>query len=110
MLNSIWFILDENNKPVPATSDEYIEWKNSDSGKCTVGKTYIGKTFISTVFLALDHGILSSEKILWETMVFGYESKDEDEFQERYSSFEDAKAGHEKAVKAVINGEKLEYS
>ena len=50
---------------------------------------------VSTVFLALDHSFTDGPPVLWETMVFG--QGDGDEYQERYTSYEDAVEGHKRA-------------
>ncbi len=50
---------------------------------------------VSTVFLGLDHSFGEGPPILWETMIFG---GNHDEDQWRYSSYDDAIAGHERAV------------
>jgi hypothetical protein len=55
-------------------------------------------TEISTVFLALDHSFGGDTPILFETMVFGGEL---DQSCERYSTIEQAKAGHWKTVDRV---------
>lgn len=54
---------------------------------------------VSTVFLGIDHSFLSDRPILFETMIFGGEH---DEFQERYSTWEQAEAGHQKAIELVF--------
>ena len=59
---------------------------------------------VSTVFLCMDHGRLFDDDgqpienpvpVLWETMIFGGEH---DQYQERYTSHEDALAGHQRAL------------
>lgn len=54
----------------------------------------------STVFLGIDHNFSGAgEPLLFETMIF---DKDGDElYQERYSTWEEAEAGHEKAIKHI---------
>jgi len=55
---------------------------------------------ISTVFLGLDHNFTGEgPPVLWETMVFP--ELPSGEIQKRYSSHEDALAGHEKIVEKV---------
>lgn len=49
---------------------------------------------VSTVFLGLDHSFGAGPPVLWETMIFG---GDHDEYQERYTSYEDAVEGHARA-------------
>ena len=51
---------------------------------------------VSTVFLGLDHGYESSVPMLFETMIFGGEH---DGYQERYTSWDAAVAGHAEACK-----------
>jgi hypothetical protein len=56
-----------------------------------------GGIVVSTVFLGLDHRwhTMDGPPILFETMIFG---GDHDEFQNRYSTWEEAEKGHEEAV------------
>ncbi len=52
---------------------------------------------VSTVFLGIDHGFgMWDYPILWETMIFGL--PDNEDYQERYTSAEDAIIGHHSAV------------
>jgi hypothetical protein len=73
-----------------------------EKGDRTVAKTTVREGVdVSTVFLGLDHRFFGDgPPILWETMIFGGEH---DQYQDRYSSLEDAKAGHERAVKLASN-------
>ena len=50
---------------------------------------------VSTVFLGIDHSFGEGPPILWETMIF---DGPHDQFQERYTSKEEAIAGHERAM------------
>lgn len=66
-----------------------------------MGKTTIPENGarVSTVFLGLDHNFGSGgPPILWETMIFNVETEDGYQFQERYSTREEAIAGHAAAV------------
>jgi len=57
---------------------------------------------VSTVFLSIDHGyssIFGGPPILFETMIFGGEH---DMYQERYSTYEEAEEGHQRAVEMVF--------
>lgn len=49
---------------------------------------------VSTVFLGLDHSFGGSVPLLFETMIFGGEH---DQFQERYSTWDEAETGHKDA-------------
>jgi len=95
-----WYILDENNKPVVADSViESAEWLEENPERKAVKQEHIDDIFISTVFLGLDHAwIPGGNPVLWETMIFGGEH---DQYQERYTSYEDALEGHQKALNLV---------
>tara|TARA_R110000868_G_scaffold15894_5_gene72024 strand:- start:1441 stop:1746 length:306 start_codon:yes stop_codon:yes gene_type:complete len=94
----MWYRLDENNKPIACESVlEYHAWEERNEIRRIVKQENIGDIKISTVFLGLDHAY-DGEPLLWETMVFGGEH---DQFQERYSSYEDAVIGHKETVALV---------
>lgn len=66
------------------TADRRIAW------------TEVGEATVSTVFLGLDHRFGSDgPPLIFETMIFGGPL---DEHQARYSTLEQAKAGHEATV------------
>lgn len=84
---------------IPKKIDDLHEWaKSFESQNRTVAKTNIGEILISTVFLGLDHQYGEGDPLLFETMVFGI---DDDEYQERYSTWEQAEEGHNKAIEFV---------
>ena len=60
-----------------------------------VAKDTINGVDISTMFLGLDHQYSKGKPLLFETMVFGGEL---DQEQERYSTWEEAVAGHRRMV------------
>jgi hypothetical protein len=96
---SRWYTLDENNKPIAATSIiEAIAWLDKNPERKAVKQEHIDDVFISTVFLGLDHAWHSDVPVLWETMIFGGEH---DQYQERYTSHKDALEGHEKALTLI---------
>lgn len=96
----MWYTLNENNKPVASTMFESSEWMELNPTKKSLKQEYIGDIFVSTVFLGLDHSWPKDESkpLLWETMIFGGEH---DQYQDRYTSVEDALLGHQKAVDLV---------
>ena len=55
---------------------------------------------VSTVWLGLDHGFGIGNPLIFETMVFGGE-RDQD--QRRYSTLEEAEAGHAQMVEEVFD-------
>lgn len=94
------YILDDAGNPVPATTLEWATW--SETHERHVAVTNISSSVrVSTIFLGLDHNLfpmldpLTYKPVLWETMIFGGPL---DQCQERYTSVEDARAGHKRAV------------
>jgi hypothetical protein len=95
----MWYTLDENNKPIASSSIiEASEWMENNPERKAVKQDKIGDVFISTVFLGLNHAWNSDIPVLWETMIFGGEH---DQYQNRYTSYEDALEGHKKALDLI---------
>ena len=94
----MWYILDKENKPVKSTIIQHSEWIEANPEKKVVKQENIGDIFVSTVFLGLDHAWNSDVPVLWETMIFGGEY---DQYQDRYTSVEDALKGHKKALELL---------
>jgi len=82
-----------NLKPVKCGIEEM-----SDDNHCVVALDNIGDIKISTVFLGINHQCDDGPPILFETMVFG---NDQYDYQQRYSTWEEAQVGHQDAVKFV---------
>lgn len=96
---SRWYILDNNNNPIATPTLEAAKWLEEGTNRRTVKRDEIGDILVSTVFLGLDHSWTPGGKpVLWETMIFGGEH---DQYQERYTSHEDALEGHKKALELV---------
>ena len=103
------FILDDDNEPVPVSIQEYAIWATRENRLRLVGRTDFHDengeevSSVSTVFLGLDHRFSGDgdTPVLWETMIFG---GDNDEYQQRYTSHDDAVVGHQKAV-AIVKAE-----
>ena len=88
--------------PVPC--DDLHEWaKAYEANDRRVAWTALEKFDVSTVFLGIDHNFGGDgPPILFETMVFrAGESSDID--MDRYSTWEEAEAGHAKMVEKVLN-------
>lgn len=105
---SDWYIYDENHKPIKKDVIEASIWlypsKENSTDRRRVKKDTVNNHDISTVFLGLDHGYGEGEPVLWETMIFG--ASELDQWQDRYTSYEDALKGHEVAVELVKNFKK----
>lgn len=81
----------------PVELMEWAVWYETADRK--VAKTQIGNVKISTVFLGMNHAWSENEPpLLFETMIFGGEFND---YQERYSTYDEAEKGHAKAVLMV---------
>lgn len=97
------YILDEHGEPRPEPDlNKWGEWFGNIEARI-VEQTMIGDVKVSTVFLAFDHNFLSlsSEPILWETMIFGGKH---DGDQWRYPSRKLAVQGHRQACE-IVRGE-----
>jgi hypothetical protein len=104
-----WYILDNNHKPVPAEVLVAAKWIEDNLNRKKVGYDELtdingDDIRVSTVFLGLDHTMpwdKDQTPILWETMIFGGEY---DQYQYRYSSYQDALEGHQKAINFINTG------
>jgi len=86
-------------KDKKAISVDVIEWARwFEKADRKVAHTKIGEATISTVFLGLDHSFGLGPPLIYETMVFGGKL---DEEMERYSTWEQAEAGHAAMVERV---------
>lgn len=65
--------------------------------------------FVSTVFLGLDHQYGNGPPLVFETMIFPAKDGDiaewGEEFCDRYTTIDEAREGHAKAVQMVRDGE-----
>ena len=88
---------------IPKLEPDLIKWAMwFETAKRSVAENLLnsGDVKISTVFLGLDHSSNGGEPILFETMIFGGEH---DQCQERYATWDEAEAGHKKALELVEN-------
>jgi hypothetical protein len=92
---SDWYILDDEDRPVPIGLHEGGLWLElNQSRKIVQQDTLPNGYWVSTVFLGLNHSLGDDPPVLWETMVFTKKDGDGDLDMERYTSLEDAKKGH----------------
>lgn len=93
------YILDDDRR-TPKPCHSLTEWARSlDPAYRQTAEDVIDGVRISTVFLGLDHQFGKGPPHLWETMILGGEH---DDYCDRYSSHEDAIAGHARAVALVL--------
>jgi hypothetical protein len=76
---------------------EWARWFETHSRH--VANDLIGGIRVSTVFLGLNHAFRSTRPLWFETMIFGGEH---DGYQDRYETWEQAEAGHNKALEMVL--------
>jgi hypothetical protein len=85
-----YYVLDGDHRPIPST---LMGWAESMEKQRRVDLTDLPNGYtVSTVFLGLDHAFDDGPPVLFETMVFP-EGPD-GEYQERFTSWDAAKAGH----------------
>lgn len=94
------YILDENKNAVKVDLITWAEWclKDRDDSHRRVGDTQVGKVRISTIFLGSDHNLGNGKPLIFETMIFGGQW---DEETERYSTWGEAKKGHDNWVRFI---------
>lgn len=85
----------------PVICEDLMTWaKWYEKADRVVKRTELpGNILVSTIFLGLDHSFFTDAPQLFETMIFGGE---QDGYQERYSTWEEAEKGHEQAIKLVF--------
>lgn len=93
------YILDDQGNPVPEPDIiKWARWFEENADKRRVAFAIIGQCSVSTVFLGLDHSWGDGPPLLYETMIFDGEGID---YQERYSTREEALAGHAHACEVA---------
>lgn len=70
-----------------------------------VKQTAVKKVRVSTIWLGLDHGFGKGPPLIFETIIFDKDSE-LDQREEKYSTLEEAIAGHLKAVALVKKSKK----
>jgi len=94
-----FYILDADHHVHRVSMEVWAKWFG-DIATRRVAETGIGDTCVSTVFLGINHRFIGEgPPLLFETMIFGGEL---DEQMWRYSSWDDAEAGHAAAVRKVL--------
>ena len=98
-VSSNWYLPNPSGGVVACT---IRQWSEQGDNHRRVALDTVGDAKVSTVFLGLDHGYATTEPVLWETMIFG---GPHDQDAARYTSREDAKAGHAFVVDSLWHGE-----
>jgi hypothetical protein len=88
----------------PIVERDLLTWaKWFEHNNRIVKSTYLPDgVHVSTVFLGIDHAFAftGGAPILFETMIFGGEH---DDYQERYSTWEEAEQGHQRAIELIFS-------
>lgn len=80
-----------------------LDWARwFETAERRVAEDNIAGVRVSTVFLGLDHAFGGDTPLLFETMVFGG-ARDQDQL--RYSTWEQAEAGHKAMVERIKKGD-----
>ena len=87
-----WKLAEDGRTAVPA--DDVMDMSRAMDGPRHVGDDSHNGIRVSTVFLGINHAFNDGPPVLWETLVFMPDGED----GERYTSYEDAEAGHARYV------------
>lgn len=98
-MNGHYILEGREVKPVDLMT--WARWMEGHLNGRHVGNDLIGDVRVSTVFLGLDHSFGEGPPLLFETMVFGGEH---DGWQDRYTTWEQALAGHSSVLSAIREG------
>jgi hypothetical protein len=103
---SDYYFLNEDHTYKPCTLMEWanqtdILWKEN---KKHVADEEINGKRVSTVWLGRDHNYLGGCPLLFETMVFDKQLADSSIYMDRYTTWDEAVKGHQKAITWVLNG------
>lgn len=90
------YYLNEDHTYRPATLEEWSDqFENME--RHVAEDIILGKR-VSTVWLGLDHAIYGNDPLVFETMIFSEHSRGDDIYMERYTTWEEALEGHQKAI------------
>ena len=90
------YYLNEDKTYRPA---ELMEWAEQfENMNRHVGSDMVDGKRVSTVWLGLDHSFGGDKPMLFETMVFSEHEPHTDIYMERYSTWDEAVEGHQKAI------------
>ena len=91
-----------DKKGNPITLEEFVRLFEKKGYK-VIKQERIGKYIVSTVWLGVSHGFYGQAPIIFETMIFCDEGKNDSLYlwQDRYTTEEEALEGHKKAVDLV---------
>ncbi|MGE4195979.1 MAG: hypothetical protein AB7G11_02500 [Phycisphaerales bacterium] len=99
------------NDRQPVRCDDIVEfarWRQANEELRRVGCDILpGGVFVSTVFLGLDHNFEGhGPPVLFETMILAPSEHPLSDWTDRYATWDEAEAGHARAVKLVEESRK----
>ncbi len=95
----MFYFLNEDKTYRPCESDEWsTQFENIDRA---VRDDIIGGVRVSTVWLGVDHNFYGGSPLLFETMVFSTPKDLNDIYMKRYTTWDEAVEGHNRAIKWV---------
>ena len=104
---SNYYYLNDDHSVMPCSSSlwsiQFEEMKKNDTRHVNVDE--INGCRVSTVWLGLNHNFFNEEvPLIFETIIFNENS--DSIYMDRYSTWEEAQQGHEKAIQWVLDGDK----
>jgi hypothetical protein len=99
---SEFYILDAEHNLIRTDINTWVKF--CDGNERRVALDEIGEVRVSTVFLGMNHRWGEGPPLLFETMTFGPFG----EYCWRYTSWEEALAGHQRVVEAIKAGTPLD--
>jgi hypothetical protein len=97
---SKFYMLTKDRKVI--MTEDVLEWAAwFETFNRFIDESRIGDVRVSTVFIGLDYSFgEDSAPLIFETMIFGGKNN---HYQERYTNYDDARAGHAIAVDMVLD-------
>jgi len=96
------YVLNADHSTRPASLMEWAAAFEDRASRRVASTTLPDGTYISTVFLGLDHSFGEGPPQIFETMVFPSADDLNEELCWRYATWDEAEAGHERAVALAI--------
>ena len=100
----------EGHEPRAVDVAEFAPWWASHPGpkRAVAQETLPDGRWLSTVFLGFDHGWSDGPPLLFETMLFRSQDDLTEELCRRYSTWDEAAAGHAAVLRRLREGAPLE--
>ncbi len=104
-----YYKLDENKNVIPCSIYELQDYFDKNSR--IVKQEIIDDKLVSTVFLSIDHGHPywsgdpeNYKPVVFETMIHDEKNDKWLDYQDRYCTWQEAEAGHQRAIEWVKGG------